>query len=84
MCLISILSTEKLRYATFGSFSLSNFLGFDGVVCVCVCVFVGWCQAGGFFGIFTAIIAWYLALAGLLTHDNSYFTLPVGNLNRRR
>ncbi|KAG0553965.1 hypothetical protein KC19_12G052500 [Ceratodon purpureus] len=40
-------------------------------------------RAGGFFGIFTAIIAWYLGLAGILTHDNCYFTLPVGHLNRR-
>jgi len=40
-------------------------------------------RAGGFFGIFTAIIAWYLALAGILTHENSYFTLPIGPLNRR-
>ncbi|XP_024357229.1 ammonia transport outward protein 2 [Physcomitrium patens] len=41
-------------------------------------------RAGGFFGIFTAIIAWYLALAGLLTRENSLFTLPVGNLNKCR
>lgn len=41
-------------------------------------------RAGGFFGVFTAVIAWYLALAGILTHENSYFTLPVGNLSRRR
>lgn len=41
-------------------------------------------RAGGFFGIFTAIIAWYIALAGVLTHENSFFTLPVGRLNKRR
>lgn len=41
-------------------------------------------RAGGYFGIFTAIIAWYLGLAGILTHDNCFFTLPVGRLSRRR
>lgn len=32
--------------------------------------------AGGAFGVVTAIIAWYNALSGLLTKDNSHFTLP--------
>jgi len=41
-------------------------------------------RAGGWFGIFTAIIAWYIALAGLLTHENSFFTLPVVPLHKRR
>jgi len=41
-------------------------------------------QAGGFFGIFTAIIAWYVAIASLVTAENSYFVLPVGPLNKRR
>jgi succinate-acetate transporter protein len=36
------------------------------------------CQvAGGALGVITAFIAWYNALAGLLTTDNSYFTLPI-------
>lgn len=39
-------------------------------------------QAGGFFGIITSLIAWYMGLAGLLTNENSYFTLPVGNLSK--
>jgi len=39
-------------------------------------------RAGGFMGIFTAGIAWYLGLAGLLTKENSIFTLPVGHLKR--
>ncbi|ORX50836.1 hypothetical protein DM01DRAFT_1337438 [Hesseltinella vesiculosa] len=38
-------------------------------------------QAGGVLGVVTAFIAWYDALAGLLTKDNSFFTLPVGPLN---
>lgn len=37
--------------------------------------------AGGAFGIFTALIAWYNALAGLLTKESSYFTLPLGRIN---
>ncbi|KAG0631273.1 hypothetical protein M758_1G240100 [Ceratodon purpureus] len=44
----------------------------------------GFKRAGGFMGIFTAIIAWYIALAGILTHENSYFVLPVGNLAKHR
>jgi succinate-acetate transporter protein len=41
-------------------------------------------RAGGFFGIFTSIIAWYVAIASLVTAENSYFVLPVGPLNKRR
>ncbi len=33
---------------------------------------------------FTAAIAGYIALAGLLTKDTSFFTLPVGDLSRPR
>jgi succinate-acetate transporter protein len=39
-------------------------------------------NAGGAFGIITAFIAFYIALAGLLTKDTSYFSLPVGDLSR--
>ena len=38
-------------------------------------------QAGGAFGILAAAIAWYAALAGLLTKSNSAFTLPVWDLS---
>jgi succinate-acetate transporter protein len=38
--------------------------------------------AGGYFGLFTAFNAWYVAAAGLLTPDTSYFTLPIGSLAR--
>lgn len=31
-------------------------------------------------GIFTAFIAFYVGLAGLLTRDTSFFLLPVGDL----
>lgn len=37
--------------------------------------------AGGAMGIVTAFIAWYNALAGLLTKESSYFTLPLGRIN---
>ncbi|CAH1766345.1 19121_t:CDS:2 [Entrophospora sp. SA101] len=40
-------------------------------------------KTGGVFGIITAFIAWYCALAGLLTPENSYFTLPVVDLSRK-
>jgi len=40
------------------------------------------CQrAGGCFGIIAAAIAWYAAMAALLTKKNSLFTLPVGELD---
>ncbi|CAO3650032.1 unnamed protein product [Cunninghamella echinulata] len=38
-------------------------------------------QAGGALGVITAFIAWYNALAGLLTKESSYFQLPIGPLN---
>ncbi|EIW67010.1 hypothetical protein TREMEDRAFT_64877 [Tremella mesenterica DSM 1558] len=40
-------------------------------------------KAGGAFGILTAAIAAYTALAGLLTRDTSYFLIPVGDLTRK-
>jgi len=39
-------------------------------------------KAGGAFGILTAGIAAYTALAGLLTKDTSHFKIPVGELSR--
>ena len=35
-------------------------------------------QIGGYFGLVTALVAWYTALAGLLSSMPSAFTLPVG------
>lgn len=43
----------------------------------------GLTKAGGIFGIITALIAWYNALAGLLTPETSYFTLPTIDLSRK-
>jgi succinate-acetate transporter protein len=37
--------------------------------------------AGGALGLVTAFIAWYNALAGLLTKQSSHFLLPIGRLN---
>jgi succinate-acetate transporter protein len=39
-------------------------------------------QASGFFGLFASLLAFYLALAKLLTEENSYFTLPTGDFNK--
>jgi succinate-acetate transporter protein len=39
-------------------------------------------KAGGVFGIITAFIAMYTALAGMLTKDTSHFLIPVGDLSR--
>jgi succinate-acetate transporter protein len=41
-------------------------------------------QAGGGFGIITAFIAYYCAMAEILRPDDSLFTLPLGQLNRKR
>jgi succinate-acetate transporter protein len=37
-------------------------------------------RAGGGFGIVGGFAAMYTAMAGLLTPDTSFFTIPVGNL----
>jgi succinate-acetate transporter protein len=38
-------------------------------------------RAGGYFGIVAALMAWYGCLAALLTTKNSFFTLPVGEMD---
>jgi succinate-acetate transporter protein len=40
-------------------------------------------HAGGAFGIITALIAYYCAMAELLRPDDSWFTLPLGQVRRR-
>ncbi|CAG8616317.1 1109_t:CDS:2 [Scutellospora calospora] len=40
-------------------------------------------KVGGILGIITALIAWYNALAGLLTTETSYFTIPTFDLSRK-
>jgi succinate-acetate transporter protein len=38
-------------------------------------------QIGGYLGILTALVAWYTALAGVLSSAKSAFTLPVGPIS---
>ncbi|KAH8091401.1 FUN34 transmembrane protein [Cristinia sonorae] len=40
-------------------------------------------KAGGYFGIITALIAFYVGLAELLTREDSWFTLPLGQIPKR-
>jgi succinate-acetate transporter protein len=40
-------------------------------------------RAGGFIGILTGLIAWYIGLASLLTPDISFIVLPLGDLSRK-
>ncbi|GAA5927732.1 hypothetical protein JCM10213_000878 [Rhodosporidiobolus nylandii] len=39
--------------------------------------------AGGAFGLVTAFNAWYVAAANLLTPDQSFFVLPVGDMSKK-
>jgi len=41
---------------------------------------VGITKVGGWFGIITAFVAWYNAMAGMLTPDTGFFSLPVGSV----
>ncbi len=72
MMLIAALRQNMALIALFGSlfvtFLLLTIGAFGG----------GTSQLGGYFGIATAIIAWYTALAGLLASMPSAFKLPVG------
>jgi len=36
-------------------------------------------KAGGYLGLGAAFLAWYNAMAGLWTHENSFIRLPVGH-----
>ncbi|KAI0070006.1 hypothetical protein K474DRAFT_1687599 [Panus rudis PR-1116 ss-1] len=40
-------------------------------------------KAGGAMGIVTALVAYYVGLAELLTRDDSWFTLPLGQIPKR-
>ncbi|BGO98286.1 Ammonia transport outward protein 2 [Rhodotorula toruloides] len=39
--------------------------------------------AGGAFGLITAFNAWYVAAANLMTPDQSFFVLPVGDMSKK-
>lgn len=76
ICLVGTHRTNVAMVALFFCLTITFLLltinAFSGVASVGV--------AGGAFGIITAFIAWYLALAGLLTKETSHFQLPVGPL----
>lgn len=40
-------------------------------------------KAGGGFGLLTAAIAYYCAMAELLRPDDAWFTLPLGHIPKR-
>ncbi|THH27888.1 hypothetical protein EUX98_g6302 [Antrodiella citrinella] len=40
-------------------------------------------KAGGYMGVITALIAYYVGLAELLIRDESWFTLPLGQVSKR-
>ncbi|KAG6550248.1 hypothetical protein Mapa_008208 [Marchantia paleacea] len=42
----------------------------------------GTTRVGGVFGLITAFLAWYLALAQIVNKQNSYFTLPMGVISQ--
>ncbi|GAA5924445.1 acetate uptake transporter family protein [Sporobolomyces koalae] len=41
-------------------------------------------KAGGGFGIVAAFLAWYVAAANLITPSTAFFSVPVGDLTRRK
>jgi succinate-acetate transporter protein len=60
-----------LLFLTFLFLTIGEFGGGTGVL-------------GGYLGILTAIVAWYNALAGVLSSSRSAFTLPVFPMRDRR
>lgn len=40
-------------------------------------------KAAGYTGVITAIIAYYIGLSGILTREDSWFTLPLGEIPKR-
>jgi hypothetical protein len=77
MCVVSHRTTVVLFtlfwlvFVTFLLLSIGRFCGND----------MHLKRAGGCFGIMAAFLAWYCALAKMLTEDNSLFHLPVGELD---
>jgi len=61
-----------LLTVTFVILAIANFLNSAGAT-----------KAGGAFGIMTALVAWYIAAAGLFTDDDTYFRLPNLDLKRK-
>lgn len=65
---VALITLFVLLFVTFILLTVGAFGGGTGVL-------------GGYLGIATAIVAWYAALAGLLSSIPSAFTLPVGPRN---
>lgn len=65
---MALITLFVLLFVTFILLTVGAFGGGTGVL-------------GGYLGIVTAIVAWYAALAGLLSSTKSAFTLPVGPRN---
>lgn len=40
-------------------------------------------KAAGYTGVITALIAYYIGLSGVLTREDSWFTLPLGEIPKR-
>jgi len=58
---------------TFLLLSIARFVIIDGAPSVPIT------KAGGVFGLITAFLAFWCALAGIATKENSFFTIPVGH-----
>ena len=67
---IALVAVFGLLTITFLLLALANLLNVSGLVVL-----------GGYFGLLTALAAWYTALAGVLASVKSVFTLPVGPLS---
>jgi len=61
-----------LLTVTFVILAIANFLTSPGAT-----------KAGGVFGILTALVAWYIAAAGLFSDADAYFRLPNVDLKRK-
>jgi succinate-acetate transporter protein len=62
----ALMALFGLLFLTFLALTIGNLGGGAGVV-----------QIGGYLGVLTALVAWYTALAGVLSSARSVFTLPV-------
>lgn len=40
-------------------------------------------KGAGYTGVITALIAYYIGLSGILTREDSWFTLPLGDIPKR-
>jgi len=60
-----------LLTVTFVILAIANFLGKSTIT-----------QVGGVFGVLTALVAWYIAAAGLFEDADTYFRLPTMDLRR--